>query len=91
MVKKHMSFNSFEDLIELLQDCDAFHDCPQGKEPASADSDRDGYDSARSTRAFVKALAMACREFWLPKLHASTRGSVALDETSDGWEGRGDG
>lgn len=83
LVQNHMSFNSFETLIDLQNDNGAFHDCPKGKSAGSAESDRDGYDSSRSVREFVRALALATREFWLPKIKASGRGAVALDETGD--------
>jgi hypothetical protein len=83
LARQYQSFNSFGELVTLLGDTGAFHDCPHGKEAGSAESAGASYASRTSCTGLLHALTLATRVFWLAIIVASLRGSMMADETGD--------
>ena len=83
MARKYEVFNTYEDLVELLAETGAFHDCPRGSDAGSWASASASYSSRTTCSGLPQALALATRAFWLPIVRSSPRGAMMADETGD--------
>lgn len=73
----------YSSLLELINQCDGFADCPQGKSAGSFDSEQANYKSHDACRDLLQALADSTRVFWGPRLRESPRVGFMQDESGD--------